>query len=196
MKEWKIVIGSPGKIIVGNIKVESNMVDARTHSVLNRRTTSRSSDSELNLTGFMRLTDAAISEHNNREYQETRKYKEYLFKKDDIFFVYDENQPKIIAIQDSPVEEAAPSNELVKKKSHYLELTTKTSGNSYYLIEGLYKGFLRSFEDSDFIQLSNSTIIEFIKREDGFLKLKYDKKSLLSVSTNKIEAVSEIENPG
>ena len=67
MKEWKIVIGSPGKIIVGNIKVESNMVDARTHSVLNRRTTSRSSDSELNLTGFMRLTDAAISEHNNRE---------------------------------------------------------------------------------------------------------------------------------
>ena len=119
-----------------------------------------------------------------------------MFKKDDIFFVYDENQPKIIAIQDSPVDEAAPSNELVKKKSYYLELTTKTSGNSYYLIEGLYTGFLRSFEDSDFIQLSNSTIIEFIKREDGFLKLKYDKKSLLSVSTNKIEAVSEIEIPG
>lgn len=194
MKEWKIVIGSPGRIIAGNIKVESNMVDARTHSVLNRRASSRSADTNLNLAGFMRLTDVAISEHNNREYQETRKYTEYLFKKDEIFFVYDEDQPKITAFQDS-TGEAAAGNELVKKKSYYLELTTKTSGNSYYLVEGLFTGFLKNFEEHDFIQLSNATIVEFIKREDGFLKLKYDKKSLLSVSTSKIEAVSEAKTP-
>jgi len=192
MKEWKIVIGSPGKIIVGNIKEESKMVDARTHSVLNRKTGNRSSGSEFTLTGFMKLTDVILSEHNNKEYQESRKYKELLFRKSDIFFVYDEAQPKNIDIQDSS-EQPAQSNSLVVKRSHYLELTTITSSNSYYLINGLFTGFLKNFEDNDFIQLTNVSITEFLKREDGFLKLKYDKKSFVSINTKVIEAVIETE---
>lgn len=192
MKEWKIVIGSPGKIIVGNIKEESKMVDARTHSVLNRKTGNRSSDKELNLTGFMKLTDVTISEHNNKEYQESRKYKELLIRKKNIYFVYDESQPKNLNFQDTS-EQQTQSGSLVVKKIHFLELTTKNVGNSYYLIKGLFTGFLKNFEDNDFIQLSNVSIIEFLKREDGFLKLKYDKKSYVSINTKILEAVTETE---
>lgn len=192
MKEWTIVIGIPGKIIVGDIKVESNMVDARTHSILNRKISSRSQGSELNLTGFIKMTNVTLSEHNNREYQETKKYKELLVRKDDIYFVYDENQPKNITLEESPGQESQ-GNDLIQKKSHHLELTTSVVGNSYYRIKGLFTGFLKHFEDSDFIQLTNVSIIEFLKREDGFLKLKYDKKSYVSVSTSIIETVSEPE---
>ncbi|MEN8223051.1 MAG: hypothetical protein ABFR36_07305 [Acidobacteriota bacterium] len=193
MKEWKIVIGIPGKIIVGDIRVESNMVDARTHSVLNRKISSRSaSGSDLSLNGFMKLTDVIISEHNNKDYQESRKYKEFLFKKNDIFFVYDENQPKSTTIEDT----AAPTTDLIKKKTHLFELTTKTVGNSYYQIKGHFTGFLKHFEDNDFIQLKNVSITEFLKREDGFLKLKYDKKSFVSVNTKILEAVAEVEETG
>lgn len=191
MKEWKIVIGIPGKIIVGNIKVESNMVDARTHSVLNRKISSRSaSGSELNLTGFMKLTDVTITEHNNKEYQESRKYKEFLFRKNDIFFVYDENQPKNILIDETAV---STSNDLIQKKTHLFELATKTVGNSYYHIKGTFTGFLKNFEDNDFIQLKNVSITEILKKEDGFLKLKYDKKYLVSVNTKILESVAETE---
>jgi len=192
MKEWKIVIGIPAKIIVGDVKVESNMVDARTHSLLNRKISSRSQGSELNLTGFIKLTNATLSEHNNREYQETRKYKELLLRKDNIFFVYDENQPKSITFEESP-EQAPQSGDLIQKKTHHLELVTKNIGNSYYLIKGKFTGFLKHFEDNDFIQLSNVSIIEFLKREDGFIKLKYDKKSLVSINTRVIETVAEPE---
>ena len=193
MKEWKVVIGSPGKIIAGNIKEESKMVDARTHSVLNRKIGNRSSGSELHLTGFMKLNDVTLSEHNNKEYQESRKYKELLFRKSDIYFVYDENQPKNIDFEES-TEQPDQSTSLVVKKSHHLELTTKTAGNSYYLIKGMFTGFLKHFEDNDFIQLTKVSIIEFLKREDGFLKLKYDKKAFVSINTKVIEAVTEVEN--
>jgi len=190
MKEWKIVIGIPGKIIVGNIKVESKMVDARTHSMLNRKVSSRSSSgSNLSLAGFMRLTDVSISEHNNREYQESKKYQEFLFRKDDIFFVYDENQPKSTTFDDT----AIPTNDIIQKKTHLFELTTKTVGNSYYQITGYFTGFLKHFEDNDFIQLKNASIVEFLKKEDGFLKLKYDDKSLVSVNTKVLQAVTEVE---
>ena len=193
MKEWKIVIGIPGKIIVGNIKVESKMVDARTHPMLNRKVSSRSpSGSDLNLNGFMRLTDVTVSEHNNREYQESRKYQEFLFRKDDIFFAYDENQPKSTTFEDT----STPRNEIIQKKTHTFEITTKTNGNSYYQITGLFTGFLKHFEDNDFIQLKNVSIIEFLKREDGFLKLKYDKKSFVSVNTKVMEAIAEIVETG
>ena len=189
MKEWKIVIGIPGKIIVGNIKVESKMVDARTHSMLNRKVSSRSaSGTELSLTGFMRLTDVTISEHNNKEYQESKKYKDFLVKKDDIFFVYDEDQPKSIAFEDT----ALPTNDIIQKKTHTFEITTNAAGNSYYQITGVFTGFLKHFEEHDFIQLKNVSIIEFLKREDGFLKLKYDKKSLVSINTKTMETIAEI----
>ncbi len=193
MKEWKIVIGIPGKIIVGNIKVESKMVDARTHSMLNRHVSSRSaSGTELSLSGFIRLTDVTISEHNNREYQETKKCKDFLVRKDDIFFVYDENQPKITAFEDT----ALPANNIIQKKTHTFEITTKSVGNSYYQITGVFNGFLKHFEEHDFIQLNKVSIVEILKREDGFLKLKYDKKSLLSVNTNIMETIAEIEETG
>jgi len=195
MKEWKIVIGVPGKIIAGDIKVESSMVDARTHSLLNRKISSRSSGSELNLTGFMKLTNVTLSEHNNREYQEVRKYKELLIRKSDIFFVYDENQPKNIALEEIP-EPVPQSGDLIQKKTHHLELVTRTVGNSYYQINGKFTGFLKHFEDNDFIQMMNVTIVEFLKREDGFLKLKYDKKSFISVNTRIIEHVAEAEIHG
>ncbi len=189
MKEWKIVIGIPGKIIVGNIKVESKMVDARTHSILNRKISSRSStESDLNLTGFMKLTDATISEHNNKEYQESRKYKEFLFRKEDIFFAYDEDQPKNTSFEDT----ALPTNDIIQKKTHTFEFTTKTVGNSYYQITGVFTGFLKHFEDNDFVQLKNVSIVEFMKRDDGFLKLKYDKKSFVSLNTRVLETITEI----
>ena len=189
MKEWKIVIGIPGKIIAGNIKVESKMLDARTHPMLNRKVSSRStSGTELNLTGFLRLTDVTISEHNNKEYQESRKCQEILFRKDDIFFAYDENQPKSTTFEDTSI----PTNEIIQKKPHTFEITSKTNGNSYYQITGVFTGFLKHFEDNDFIQLKNVTIIEFLKKEDGFLKLKYDKKSYVSVNTKVMETIAEI----
>jgi len=187
MKEWKIVIGVPGKIIVGDIRVESNMVDARTHSILNRKISSRSSGDELSLGGFMKLKDVTVSEHNNREYRETGKFKEFLFRKSDIFFVYDESQPKNISYD----EPAAPSSDLVQKKTHVFEMTTRTVGNSYYRITGMFTGFLKYFEDSDFVQLKNVSITEYLKREDGFLKLKYDRKSYVSVNTKVLESVTE-----
>ncbi len=194
MKEWKIVIGSPGKIIAGNIRVESKMVDARTHPLLNRTTNSRSNDSRLNLTGFIKMTDTILSEHDNKEYRESRKYKELLFKKDDIFFVYDEDQPKSSLFQETN-SNTVQNKDLIQKKSFQLELTTIKSGNSYYLINGTFTGFLKNFEENDFIQLQNVSIVEYLKREEGFLKLKYDKKTFVSINTKKIESVSEIVIP-
>ncbi len=192
MKEWKIVIGSPGKIVVGDIKVESKMVDARTHSVLNRKVGGSSAVTEFNLTGFIKLTDVTLSEHNNKEYQESRKYKEFLFRKDNIYFVYDENQPKNSILEETPTQ-AMQNTDTGQKKAHYLELTTRTVGNSYYLIKGVFTGFLKNFEDNDFIQLTNVSIVEYLKKEDGFFKLKYDSKSFVSVNTKVLESVSEVE---
>lgn len=188
MKEWKIVIGIPGQIIVGSIKIESTMVDARTETILNRKISSRSSGSELNLTGFIKLSDVSVSEHNNRDYQETRRYTELLMRKSDIFFAYDEVQPKSVEIPVSP----AGEGDLIQKKSIQLDLITRVVSNSYYQISGHFTGFLKHFEDNDFVQLKNVTITEFLKKEDGFLKLKYDQKAYVSVNTKCLFSVSKV----